>query len=94
MGIQLPLPSGPSLIVCSQQDLEKAVENVLLKHTSVKESDRSKEKISRVAAAKRLGKNLSTLNRWVHAGKLHPIHVGASVFFPLLEIEAIEEGRL
>ena len=90
----ISLPAGPSLIVCSQHDLEQVVENVLLKHLSQQGGDHSKERITRVAAAKRLGKNLSTLTRWARVGKIHPIHVGASVFYSLAEVEAIEEGRL
>ena len=81
-------------VVLSASDLETVVRNVLSEVISEHSAPKKDVKISRVAAAKRLGKNLSTLNRWARVGKVHPIHIGASVYFRLSEIEAIEEGRL
>ena len=81
-------------VVLSASDLEAVVRNVVTEVISEHAAPKKDEKITRIAAAKRLGKDLSTLNRWARAGKVHPIRIGASVYFRLSEIEAIEEGRL
>ena len=81
-------------VVLSASDLETVVRKVLSEVISEHAAPKKDERITRVAAAKRLGKNLSTLTRWARVGKIHPIHVGASVFYSLAEVEAIEEGRL
>ena len=81
-------------IVLDASDLETVVRKVLSEVISEHAAPKKDERITRVAAAKRLGKNLSTLTRWARVGKIHPIHVGASVFYSLAEVEAIEEGRL
>ena len=81
-------------IVLSASDFETVIRSVLSEVISEHAAPKKDERITRVAAAKRLGKDLSTLNRWARVGKVHPIHIGASVFFRLEEIEAIEEGRL
>lgn len=81
-------------IVLDASDLETVVRKVVSEVISEHAAPKKDERITRIAAAKRLGKDLSTLNRWARVGKVHPIHVGASVFFSLSEIEAIEEGRL
>ena len=81
-------------IVLDASDLETVVRKVVSEVISEQAAPKKDERITRVAAAKRLGKNLSTLTRWARVGKIHPIHVGASVFYSLAEVEAIEEGRL
>ena len=81
-------------IVLDASDLETVVRKVVSEVISEHAAPKKDERITRIAAAKRLGKDLSTLNRWARVGKVHPIHVGAPVFFSLSEIEAIEEGRL
>lgn len=81
-------------IVLDASELETVLRKVLSEVISEHTAPKKDERITRVAAAKRLGKNLSTLTRWARVGKIHPIHVGASVFYSLAEVEAIEEGRL
>lgn len=91
---QLKFSKEQTLLMLSASDLETALRNVLSEFVSGIETGKKDEKISRIAASKRLGKDLSTLNRWAKVGKIHPIHVGASVFYSLEEVEKIEAGIL
>lgn len=62
------------------------------------EAEREKElkraKISRKAAARRLGKDTSTLWRWDKSGYLKAHHQGASVFYWEADVRKIEDGEL
>lgn len=80
-------------IVLDAEDLKEAFRSVLSDLLSARETEKKDARITRAAAAKRLNKDFSTLNRWARAGMIHPIKVGRTVYFKESEIIAIEEGR-
>lgn len=87
------LTTEHQLLICAVPDLELAIRNVLSDMLAERETEKKDARITRAAAAKRLNKDFSTLNRWARAGMIHPIKVGRTVYFKESEIIAIEEGR-
>jgi hypothetical protein len=50
--------------------------------------------LSRIATAKRLDRNVSTLWRWARKGHLTPVHVGGRVMYAEDDIIRIENGEI
>ena len=87
-------PTGRNLLLCSQEDLERALENVVLKCISKREISNPEVKLSREAVRQRLHVDNSTLWRWDKTGYLKAIHIGRAVYYKESDVKDIEEGRI
>ena len=81
-----------TLLVCTAPELVAAFRSVLSQFLDEREEQKKDTYISRSAASKRLGKDLSTLYRWQQAKMLHPVKRGRSIYYLESEITRIEKG--
>ena len=83
-----------TVYIVSASDLEEAFRRIAAQVEAEREQELKGAKISRKAAARRLGKDTSTLWRWDKSGYLKAYHQGASVFYWEADIRKIENGEL
>lgn len=82
-----------TICILSASDLEEAFRRIAAQVQAERERELKRTKISRKAAAKRLGKDTSTLWRWDKSGYLKAYHQGASVFYWEADVKKIENGE-
>lgn len=82
-----------TIYILSASDLEEAFRRIAAQVQAERERELKGTKISRKAAAKRLGKDMSTLWRWGKSGYLKAYHQGASVFYWEADVRKIENGE-
>ena len=80
--------------ILSASDLEEAFRRIAAQVEAEREKELKGAKISRKAAARRLGKDTSTLWRWDKSGYLKAYHQGASLFYWEADVRKIENGEL
>ena len=83
-----------TIYILSASDLEEAFRRIAVQVQAERERELKGTKISGKAAAKRLGKDTSTLWRWDKSGYLKAYHQGASVFYWEADVKKIEDGEL
>ena len=83
-----------TIYILTASDLEEAFRRIAAQVEAERERELKREKISRKAAARRLGKDTSTLWRWDKSGYLKAYRQGASVFYWEADIRKIENGEL
>ena len=83
-----------TIYILSASDLEEAFRRIAAQVEAERERELKGAKISRKAAARRLGKDTSTLWRRDKSGYLKAYHQGASVFYWEADIRKIENGEL
>jgi hypothetical protein len=88
------LGTTETIYILSASDLEDAFRRIAAQVAAEREQELKGAKISRKAAAKRLGKDTSTLWRWDKSGYLKAHHQGASVFYWEADVRKIENGEL
>ena len=82
-----------TIYILSPSDLEEAFRRIAAQVQAERERELKGTKISRKAAAKRLGKDTSTFWRWDKSGYLKAYHQGASVFYWEADVKKIENGE-
>ena len=82
-----------TIYILSASDLEEAFRRIAAQVQAERERELKGTKISRKAAAKRLGKDTSTLWRWDKSGYLKAYHQGTSVFYWEADVRKIENGE-
>ena len=82
-----------TIYILTASDLEKAFKRIAAQVEAERKRELKGEKISRKAAARRLGKDTSTLWRWDKSGYLKAYHQGASVFYWEADVKKIENGE-
>ena len=82
-----------TVYILTASDLEEAFRRIAAQVEAKREKELRGTKISRKAAAKRLGKDTSTLWRWDKSGYLKAYHQGASVFYWEADVRRIENGE-
>ena len=88
------LGTTETIYILSASELEEAFRRIAAQVEAEREKELKGAKISRKAAAKRLGKDTSTLWRWDKSGYLKAHHQGASVFYWEADVRKIENGEL
>ncbi len=83
-----------TIYVLTASDLEEAFRRIADQVHAEREQELKGTKISRKAAARRLGKDTSTLWRWDKSGYLKAYHQGALVFYWEADVRKIENGEL
>lgn len=83
-----------TLLITTAPELETAIRNVLSQLLDEREEKSKDARISRKAASKRLGKDVTTLIRWEKAHYITPIYIGKSVYYSERQIKDIEGGRI
>ena len=83
-----------TIYILTASDLEEAFRRIAAQVEAEREKERRGAKISRKAAAMRLGRDTSTLWRWDKSGYLKAHHQGASVFYWEADVRKIERGEL
>ncbi len=83
-----------TIYILTASDLEEAFRRIAAQVEAEREQELKGAKISRKAAARRLGKDTSTLWRWDKSGYLKACHQGALVFYWEADIRKIENGEL
>ena len=82
-----------TIYILTASDLEKAFKRIAAQVEAERKRELKGEKISRKAAARRLGKDTSTLWRWDKSGYLKAYHQGTSVFYWEADVRKIENGE-
>ena len=88
------LGTPETIYILTASDLEEAFRRIADQVQAEREQELKGTKISRKAAARRLGKDTSTLWRWDKSGYLKAHHQGASVFYWEADVRKIENGEL
>ena len=88
------LGTTETIYILSASDFEEAFRRIAAQVEAEREQELKGAKISRKAAARRLGKDTSTLWRWDKSGYLKSYRQGASVFYWEADVRKIERGEL